>query len=176
MELDLQCERCRLSQRRIQVVPPSGDLRSLVVFVGEGPGEKEDQKGAPFVGRAGKMLDRLLNEEGLPRERIMITNTVKCRPPDNRRPLPDEMQACFPYLEQELQDRQLIVAMGRTACENLLGRAVKVGQEANTYASIELMGKKKEVLLTYHPSACLYNLKAREGLRASIRLVRERFF
>jgi uracil-DNA glycosylase len=66
--------------------------------------------------------------------------------------------------------------MGRTACENLLGRAVKVGQEANTYASIELMGKKKEVLLTYHPSACLYNLKAREGLRASIRLVRERFF
>lgn len=176
MELDLQCTRCRLSEKRIQVVPPSGDLRSQVVFVGEGPGEKEDQKGAPFVGRAGKMLDRLLREEGLARERIMITNTVKCRPPENRRPLPNEMRACFPYLEQELADRRLIVAMGRTACENLLGRAVKVGQEANTFVMIELMGLPREVLLTYHPSACLYNLKARDGLRASIRLVRERFF
>jgi uracil-DNA glycosylase len=176
MELDLQCMRCRLSVERIQVVPPSGDLRSPVVFVGEGPGEKEDQKGMPFIGRAGKMLDRLLNEEGLARERIMITNTVKCRPPENRRPLPDEMRACFPFLEQELADKQLIVAMGRTACENLLGRTVKVGQEANSMASINLMGKEKQVLLTYHPSACLYNLKAREGLRASIRLVRERFY
>jgi DNA polymerase len=130
----------------------------------------------PFIGRAGKMLDRLLREEGLEREGIMITNTVKCRPPENRRPLPDEMCACFPYLEQELVDRLLIVAMGRTACENLLGRAVKIGLEANTQATIELMGQKREVLLTYHPSACLYNLKAREGLRTSIRLVRERFF
>ncbi len=176
MELDLQCQRCRLSQKRIQVVPPSGDLRSPVAFVGEGPGEKEDQRGAPFVGRAGKMLDRLLMEEGLERQRIMITNTVKCRPPENRRPLPDEMGACFPYLEQELVEKRLIVAMGRTACENLLGQVVKVGQEANTISSIWLMGQEKEVLLTYHPSACLYNLKAREGLRASIRLVKERFF
>jgi len=176
MELDLQCTRCRLSERRIQVVPPSGDPRSHVVFVGEGPGEKEDQKGAPFVGRAGKMLDRLLGEEGLERERIMITNTVKCRPPENRRPMPDEMRACFPYLEQEIVSRQLIVAMGRTACENLLGRDVRIGLEANTFVLIELLGKKTEVLLTYHPSACLYNLKAREGLRASIRLVKERFY
>ncbi len=176
MEIDLQCSRCRLSETRIQVVPPSGDLRSPVAFVGEGPGEKEDQKGMPFIGRAGKMLDRLLREEGLARERIMITNTVKCRPPENRRPLPDETCACFPYLEQELVDKLLIVAMGRTACENLLGRAVKVGQEANTMASVQLMGREKTVLLTYHPSACLYNLKAREGLQASIRLVRERFF
>ena len=175
MELDLHCMRCRLSERRIQVVPPSGDLKSPVVFVGEGPGEKEDQRGAPFVGRAGKILDRLLREEGLARERIMITNTVKCRPPENRRPLPEEMRACFPYLEQELEGRELIVAMGRTACENLLGRDVKVGQEANTFVSIELMGREEQVLLTYHPSACMYNLKAREGLRASIRLVRERF-
>jgi uracil-DNA glycosylase family 4 len=176
MELDLHCQRCRLSETRIQVVPPSGDLGSAVVFVGEGPGEKEDQRGMPFVGRAGKMLDRLMKDEGLVRERVMITNTVRCRPPENRRPLPDEMRACFPYLEQELESRQLIVAMGRTACENLLGRAVKVSQEANTTVSVELMGRKKEVLLTYHPSACLYNLKAREALRASIRLVRERFF
>jgi uracil-DNA glycosylase len=176
MELDLHCQRCRLSEKRIQVVPPSGDLGSPVVFVGEGPGEKEDQKGMPFIGRAGKMLDRLMKDEGLARERIMITNTVRCRPPENRRPLPDEMEACFPYLEQELESRQLIVAMGRTASENLLGRVVKVSQEANTIVTVELKGQKKEVLLTYHPSACLYNLKAREGLRASIRLVRERFF
>jgi uracil-DNA glycosylase family 4 len=176
MELDLNCQRCRLSEKRIQVVPPSGDLRSPVVFVGEGPGEKEDQKGMPFIGRAGKMLDRLMKDEGLVRERIMITNTVRCRPPENRRPLPDEMKACFPYLERELESRQLIVAMGKTACENLLGRAVKVSQEANSIVTVELKGQKKEVLLTYHPSACLYNLKAREALQASIRLVRERFF
>ena len=176
MDLDLDCMRCRLCEKRIQVVPPSGDIRSKVAFVGEGPGEKEDLRGAPFVGRAGKMLDRLMMEEGLDRRLVMITNTVKCRPPENRRPLPDEMEACFPYLEQELANRQLIVAMGRTACENLLGRAVKIGQEANSIVTVELMGTCKEVLLTYHPSACLYNLRARQGLKASIRLVRERFF
>src|SRR5512136_220133 len=120
MLIDLDCELCNVSKARKKVVAPSGDLDSPVVFVGEAPGEKEDLTGKPFVGRAGKMLDRLLREEGLERDKIMITNTVKCRPPGNRRPKQDEIASCRPYLEDELMGKRLIVCMGRTACENLL--------------------------------------------------------
>ena len=86
MKLDRDCRRCQLCEGRANVVGPSGDLKASLVFVGEAPGANEDRTGKPFVGKAGKMLDRLLAENGLPRENIMITNTVKCRPPNNRRP------------------------------------------------------------------------------------------
>jgi DNA polymerase len=98
------------------------------------------------------MLDRLLKEEGLARERIMITNTVKCRPPENRRPLPEETCACFPYLEQELVDKQLIVAMGRTACENLLGRAARSARGKH-HGVGQLMGRE-DGLYSIRPPAC----------------------
>ena len=174
MRLNLQCPRCRLCNHRTHVVPPGGNLRSPIVFVGEAPGETEDRLAQPFVGKAGKMLDRLLAESGLNRNDIMITNAVKCRPPDNRRPKADEMEACFPYLEEELRPKRLIVALGRTACQDLLGRQVDLGKNANRATAIRIMDREIELLPTYHPSACLFNLTARAGLRQTITLVRER--
>ncbi|MDD1755772.1 MAG: uracil-DNA glycosylase [Methanomassiliicoccales archaeon] len=175
MFLDLDCELCRLCHERTKVVAPSGDLASPVVFVGEAPGEKEDLSGKPFVGRAGRMLDRLLEEEGLPRDSIMITNTVKCRPPGNRRPKADEVLACRLYLEDDLRGKQLIVCMGRTACEGLLNNQVVMRDCANQTFTIALGRERIDLVPTYHPSAALRNLEAREGLRRTIRLVKERF-
>jgi uracil-DNA glycosylase family 4 len=175
MFLDLDCELCRLCQKRTKVVPPSGDFASPVVLVGEAPGEKEDLTGRPFVGRAGKMLDRILEEEGLPRERLMITNTVKCRPPSNRRPKPDEVLACRPYLEDDLRGKQLIVCMGRTACEGLLNNKVAMKDCANQLFTIAVGRERIDLLPTYHPSAALRNLEAREALRQTIRMIKERF-
>ncbi len=175
MILDMECERCRLCRTRTMVVPPSGDLRSPVVLVGEAPGANEDRLGRPFVGKAGGMLDRLLIEEGIPREALMITNTVKCRPPDNRRPKGDEMAACRPYLLQELSDRMVIVAMGRSACRSLLGREVTLEEAANTRMQVSIDGVAINLIPTYHPSACLFNLKAREGLRRTLSTIRDEF-
>ena len=172
MEMDLHCTRCVLSESRTQVVPPDGDLDSIVCFVGEAPGEKEDLIGRPFVGRAGKMLDRLMLAEDLDRSMIMITNTVKCRPPKNRNPAKEEMAACFPYLEQELEGRRLVVAMGRDACMNLLGKDVKLEKEANVPREVQVGGNRVEVLPAYHPVACFFNIKARESLRESIRIAK----
>ena len=175
MFLDLDCELCRLCRGRTKVVAPSGDLGSPVVFVGEAPGEKEDLSGRPFVGRAGKMLDRIMMEEGLPRDRVMITNTVKCRPPGNRRPRPDEVLACRPYLEDDLRGKQLIVCMGRTACEGLLNNKVAMKDCANQLFTIAIGKERIDLVPAYHPSAALRSLEAREGLRLTVRVVRERF-
>ncbi|MFA7342446.1 MAG: uracil-DNA glycosylase, partial [Candidatus Methanomethylophilaceae archaeon] len=103
------CRLCTLSQNRSLIVLPEGDPCSPVVFVGEAPGEKEDQSGRPFVGRSGRILDGMLEEAGLPRGSILITNTVKCRPPGNRDPQREEMAACLPFLQHELKDRELVV-------------------------------------------------------------------
>lgn len=175
MFLDLDCELCRLSEGRCKVVAPSGDLESPVVLVGEAPGEKEDLAGQPFVGKAGRMLDRLLSEEGLPRERVMITNTVKCRPPGNRRPKEDEMLACRPYLEDDLRGKQLIVCLGKTACEGLLKNKVALKDCVGQTFTVAIGGERIDLVPTYHPSAALRNLEAREGLRATIRMIRVRF-
>jgi DNA polymerase len=145
-----------------------------MVFVGEAPGATEDRTGKPFVGKAGKMLDRLLAENGLPRESIMITNTVKCRPPDNRRPTREEVEACRPYLVNDLKGRCLVVALGLTASEGLLGRKVSLKVDANQVFQVDLGNEKIMVMPTYHPSACLFNLTARKGLKEGIALAMDR--
>jgi len=175
MFLDLDCTLCRLSEKRTHVVPPAGDLYSPVLFIGEAPGEKEDMKAVPFVGKAGRMLDRILAEEGLKRGSIMITNTVKCRPPANRRPTQEETMACSPYLECELRDRQLVVALGKTAAESLLQTKLTLKDCANQTFSLMVNGQKIDLIPTYHPSACLFNLTAREGLKETIKIVKARF-
>ncbi|MGD0819046.1 MAG: uracil-DNA glycosylase [Methanomassiliicoccales archaeon] len=174
MKLDLKCNRCPLCQGRANVVGPSGDLDSKLVFVGEAPGATEDRTGKPFVGKAGKMLDRLLAENGLPRESIMITNAVKCRPPNNRRPTREEVEACRPYLGEDLQGRCLVVALGLTASQGLLGRKVSLKVDANKVFQVELGKETISVMPTYHPSACLFNLTARKGLREGIAMAMDR--
>ena len=109
------CTRCRLHQTRTMAVPGEGDADTEVVFVGEGPGRDEDAQGRPFVGESGRLLTRLIGSLGWRREEVYITNVVKCRPPGNRDPQPDEMAACAPYLQRQLEvlDPALIVTLGR---------------------------------------------------------------
>ena len=170
MKLDRECQRCQLCEGRANVVGPSGDLNARLVFVGEAPGATEDIIGKPFVGKAGKMLDRLLAENGLPRDWIMITNAVKCRPPNNRRPTREEVDACRPYLVDDLRGRCLVVALGLTASEGLLGRKVSLKVDANKVFQVDLGQETISVMPTYHPSACLFNLTARKGLKEGIGL------
>jgi uracil-DNA glycosylase family 4 len=174
MKLDPGCQKCPLCQGRTNVVGPSGDLGSKLVFMGEAPGETEDRLGKPFVGRAGKILDRMLAENGLPREEIMITNTVKCRPPNNRRPTKEEVEACRPYLDEDLHGRCLIVAMGLTASEGLLGRKVSLKAEANQVFQVRMGSETVSVMTTYHPAACIYSEAACKGLKEGIALAMER--
>lgn len=118
------CTRCALAGGRTNVVFGMGDPTSDLMFIGEGPGAEEDKQGLPFVGRSGQLLDRLMGEElGLTRDRVYIANVVKCRPPDNRDPLPDEIAACRPYLEAQLEliAPKVVVTLGKFAGQLLLG-------------------------------------------------------
>jgi uracil-DNA glycosylase len=117
------CTRCRLAEGRTTVVFGMGDERTSLMFIGEGPGAEEDRQGLPFVGRSGKLLDRLMWEElGITRDQAYIANVVKCRPPDNRDPLPDEIDACRPYLTQQLDliRPSVVITLGRFAAQWLL--------------------------------------------------------
>jgi len=118
------CVLCRLSEARTNVVFGMGDPHAPLMFIGEGPGEQEDRQGLPFVGRSGQLLDRLLLEElGITRDGVYIANVVKCRPPGNRDPKPDEIDACRPYLQQQLDliRPPVVVTLGRYAAQWLLG-------------------------------------------------------
>ena len=122
-EVASTCTLCRLSEGRTQVVFGMGDPEAALMFIGEGPGEQEDRQGLPFVGRSGQLLDRLLLEElGITRDRVYIANVVKCRPPANRDPKPDEIAACRPYLERQLDliRPAVVVTLGRFAAQWLL--------------------------------------------------------
>lgn len=151
------CDRCKLCQRRKQAVPGVGDRQADWLFVGEGPGAEEDERGEPFVGQAGRLLDNMLHSLGLARGHdVYIGNAVKCRPPHNRTPEVEEIAACFPYLERQigLIQPRLIVALGRPAAQALLNREIKIGAARGKlfdYAGIP-------VIVTYHPAYLLRNL------------------
>ncbi len=115
------CEKCRLCKTRTNVVPGQGHTQPEIMFIGEGPGADEDLQGLAFVGRAGQLLTRIIEAMGLTRDQVFIGNVVKCRPPDNRTPMPDEMAACVPYLERQiaLLKPKVIVALGATAVKGL---------------------------------------------------------
>lgn len=118
-----ECTRCVLHHSRIKAVPGEGPEHSRIMFIGEGPGFHENQQGKPFVGQAGKFLDELLSVAGLKREEVFITNVVKCRPPGNRDPLPDELEACSIILNQQIAliDPDIIVTLGRFSMAKFFG-------------------------------------------------------
>jgi len=149
----LSCTRCRLSESRTQVVWAGGNLDSDVMFIGEAPGFHEDQQGEPFVGASGQLLDRLLAEVSLDRSSVAIVNVVKCRPPGNRNPLPDEIEACRPYLEAQLDHMQpdVIVTLGNFATQFMIGRPIGI-----TKARGQTFGfRGASVVPTFHPAAAL---------------------
>jgi len=149
------CRKCSLASTRRHVVFGEGNIKAQLVFVGEAPGEDEDIQGRPFVGRAGKLLDQMIDEAGMKREDVFICNILKCRPPDNRDPLPEEIEACKGYLFSQLEiiKPRVICTLGRHAYNTLLGvdaRITKVRGILTEYKGIPLVP-------TYHPSFLLRN-------------------
>ena len=152
------CTRCRLHETRTRAVPGEGDPSTEVMFVGEGPGMNEDREGRPFVGRAGGLLERLLGHVGWEREDVYITNVVKCRPPGNRDPEPDEMAACAPYLRRQLEvlDPAVVVTLGRHSMGRFMpGVRISRAHGTTTLADPETGAADATVFAMYHPAAAL---------------------
>jgi uracil-DNA glycosylase family 4 len=148
------CTRCRLATGRTNVVFGMGNPRSQLMFVGEGPGEQEDLQGLPFVGRSGQLLDRLVLEEiGVTREDCYVANVLKCRPPGNRDPLPDEIETCRPYLEAQLEliDPKVVVTLGNFATKALLGTTEGISRLRGRVYPF----RSGRLVPTFHPSAAL---------------------
>ena len=149
----LNCRACGLAESRKNVVFGMGDPSAEVLFVGEAPGASEDEQGLPFVGKAGQLLDDMLSMIGLHRDRVYITNSIKCRPPQNRDPLNTEKEACAGYLQQQLKLMQpkIIVCLGRISAIEMIKPDFKITQEHGQFF------EKNSVLMTalYHPAALL---------------------
>jgi DNA polymerase len=152
------CTKCRLHETRTRAVPGEGDPDTEVVFVGEGPGFNEDRGGRPFIGRAGDLLVKLLASIGWRRDEVFITNIVKCRPPDNRDPQPDEVAACAPYLRRQLEvlDPAVIVTLGRHSMARFMPGA-RISQAHGTLRPVdpETGARDAVVYAMYHPAAAL---------------------
>jgi uracil-DNA glycosylase family 4 len=152
------CTKCRLHETRTKAVPGEGDPETEVVFVGEAPGFNEDQGGRPFIGRAGDLLVKLLASIGWRREEVFITNIVKCRPPDNRDPQPDEIAACAPYLRRQLEllDPAVIVTLGRHSMARFMPDA-RISQAHGTLRPVDPATGARDAFAfaMYHPAAAL---------------------
>ena len=150
------CQKCQLGNSRKNFVFGIGDKNADLLLVGEAPGEKEDLEGAPFVGRAGKLLDKILAAISLSRDKgVYICNVLKCRPPDNRDPLPSEVEKCEPYLKEQINliKPKLIVALGRVAAKTLLNNDLAL----KDMRSIKHDYYGTPLVVTYHPAALLRN-------------------
>jgi uracil-DNA glycosylase family 4 len=162
---------CALCPHRTNAVPGEGNPNAQLFLVGEGPGATEDAQGRPFVGQAGNLLNGILEAIEIPRDSVYITNIVKCRPPQNRKPLPDEIAACIPYLHRQLEliKPKVIVALGSTAAEAMLGVRRSLGELRNkvhTYNGIPLV-------VTYHPAALLRNPNWKKPTWDDVRIARQ---
>jgi len=147
------CPQCELCRSRTHAVPGEGSHEARVMLIGEGPGWHEDQQGKPFVGASGKFLTELLTNAGLSREEVFITNVVKCRPPGNRDPLPDEIEACAPYLERQISvlDPDVIVTLGRFSMSKFFP-----GEKISKIHGVAKEIGNRLVVPMYHPAAALH--------------------
>ncbi len=173
MRPEPDCRLCGLCEGRTNIVMPDGSYDTGIVFVGEAPGENEDNKGRPFVGRSGQILEGMMHDAGFSRSDVLITNTVKCRPPNNRDPTKEEMVACRPFLESELYDAELVIGLGKSACRDLMGYEGKMDEIVNVPITINIRGRDVNFIPTYHPAATIYNKNARTELRRTIETVGE---
>ena len=157
-EQTASCTRCALAKGRTQVVFGSGNPNADLMFVGEAPGFHEDQQGLPFVGQAGKLLERLLEGIGMSRSDVMIANVLKCRPPGNRDPLPEEIAACEPHLfrQIELIEPTLVSTLGNFATKLLSGRPAGITRVHGYEQEVTLGSRKVLLYPLYHPAAALY--------------------
>jgi uracil-DNA glycosylase len=152
------CTKCRLAQGRTQVVFGVGDASADLMFVGEAPGFHEDQQGKPFVGQAGKLLDKLLASIGLEREQVYIANVLKCRPPGNRDPQPDEIEACEGHLFRQISliEPKVVATLGNFATKLLSGKPTGITRVHGAEQEATLGGRRVLLYPLYHPAAALY--------------------
>lgn len=152
------CQKCELSTTRTKIVWGSGDANAEVMFIGEAPGKSEDEGGIPFTGAAGKQLDAFLERARLERDQIFITSTIKCRPPKNRNPTSKEIAACVPHLLEQIEaiNPRIIVTLGAIAMHTLTGDKQPMAELQGRVHTLEIGGKERTVLATYHPAAILY--------------------
>jgi len=169
-----KCTACPLYKNANLAVPGDGNPNTKVMFIGEGPGYWEDQKGLPFVGQAGKLLDELLASIGFKREDVFIGNVIKHRPPSNRDPLPEEIEACRPFLDQQIAiiDPEVIVTLGRFSLNKFLP-GVYISHVHGQARFIDFAGKKRIVLPMYHPAAALRRGEIKQTLGADFKKILE---
>ena len=165
------CTACpELCTSRSQIVNGVGPEDAALLFVGEAPGEAEDEAGEPFVGRSGDVLDAVLRDHGLARRDVRITNCVRCRPPGNRDPTASELANCQSYLQAEIEivDPRVLVTLGKVPAEHLLDRGVQITEEAGDIVEISVGETPQTVLLSVHPAATLYDRSQRETFERAI--------
>jgi uracil-DNA glycosylase family 4 len=169
-----KCTRCDLYKEATKAVPGEGNPQAEVMFIGEGPGFWEDKQGLPFVGQAGKLLDQLLVSINLPRKEVFIGNVIKHRPPGNRDPLPEEIKACEPYLDEQIKtiDPRIIVTLGRFSLNKFLpGEYIsKIHGQARF---IDFAAKKRIIIPMYHPAAALRSAIIKGEIETDFKKIRE---
>ena len=165
-----QCDRCSLCRTKTNTVFGTGNRQAKLMFVGEAPGEQEDLSGIPFVGAAGKLLDQYFTAVGIVREQVYIANILKCRPPKNRDPLPEEQDACMAYLREQVKliKPQMIVCLGRISAMRLIRPDFKITKEHG------ILVRKGNYVMTavYHPSALLRDISKREDMYKDMKRIR----
>ena len=171
----LGCTRCPLAATRTQVVFGSGDSNAELMFVGEAPGFHEGKQGVPFVGQAGQLLEQLLNGIGLSRTDVYIANVLKCRPPGNRDPQPDEIEACESHLFRQIELIQpaLVATLGNFATKLLSGRPIGITRVHGTPQQVTLGGNDVTLYPLYHPAAALYTRSMLSVLEADFARIPE---
>lgn len=167
-----QCSRCELCWTRNHSVMGRGNLHSPILFIAEAPGRNEDRDGVPFTGRSGELFDRLLGEIEMKREEIYLTNIVKCNPPGNRDPYPDEQEACIPYLKYEtlLLHPKIIVCLGRIAAQRIIRSDYRITREHGVF----LERKNTWLTAVYHPSAVLRDETKLPQMQEDFRKIRKK--
>jgi uracil-DNA glycosylase len=165
-----ECKRCRLNEKRSHIVFGTGNPKAGLMFIGEGPGHEEDRQGLPFVGAAGQLLTKIIHAIDLTREDVYITNVVKCRPPNNRDPEPDEVEACRPFLDRQIESirPRVICALGRVAALNLLRTdegITRIRGKIYSYRGAKLVP-------TYHPAFLLRNPAKKRECWEDMKLIR----
>lgn len=165
------CTRCPLSEGRTRTVFGEGDVETDLMFIGEGPGYDEDQQGRPFVGKAGQLLEKIINAIGLAREDVYITNIVKCRPPRNRDPLPEEVSACWPYITEQIRQikPKVIVTLGRHSSQTILGTGDPISRLRGRFSKLDGI----PVMPTYHPAYLLRNPAGKRDVWEDVQKVRD---
>jgi DNA polymerase len=165
------CVKCKLAKSRTQVVYGVGNPNADLMFIGEAPGRDEDLKGEPFVGRAGQLLTDIIKAMKLTRDDVYIANVIKCRPPENRNPEPDELEACHPYIQRQVEIIQpkVIVTLGRFALQSLTGKAYGISAARGNW--LDYNGVK--VMPTYHPAYLLRTPSAKKEVWADMKKVME---